>query len=400
MSSGGTIAAVTMYLLMGQSYMAGEWIFQGFEAKTSAYILLIWAIALEVRGKARTSLRLGLVIFSAVFHVHIALIGIALFGAMHLAGQKGLSRNNPYVVRLIFAAASITAFATAFSTGSGRSSIFTASSGEARQIYTQFRHPHHLVPFGPTGFFTSSGFTLFVLIFLALIIVRPRLHNRAQILANALILLHLLLPILLLLAHLDNRFMLGPLYVFRYLAIAQLLATLVVASSLFPKHAMSALGARTNLFILTSVSILGVFVVSGNTFPSLGIDFLRTQLTSDDSDLIAAVQGLVDEKEAILFDFNSFPRDSGLNDMNIELLIGRGSFVNWKFVATTPHEIIEWKSRLDLMQQWSSLTCGKLHDAGIDFVVGYSFAQVPTGCIEVLQDASDAKIFLTAFPKR
>lgn len=138
--------AVSLWLLTGQSLMAGEWIFGGVEQKVFAYGFLILALSGLLRGQGfQAGLFSGLAI---AFHILVGGWGAMALGVAAVASMRRLGRRTVIMF-----------FGTAFVCGlpffllAVRSVFAPGGAGppapadfDSSAFYVLFRNPHHLDP--------------------------------------------------------------------------------------------------------------------------------------------------------------------------------------------------------------------------------------------------------------
>ena len=154
-----------IWLFIGQSWMAGEWVLGGVESKVFAYACLFFAIGCAAHS--RWAIAGGLVGVAVWSHVLVgAWGGFALGVAALLVG--GVSSIQP-VLRYSAAAALVGMPALVYAAGK---MLFVAGddvavapyldAGVASRLFVEFRNPHHL---DPAGFLTPLRFLLGVVLF-------------------------------------------------------------------------------------------------------------------------------------------------------------------------------------------------------------------------------------------
>jgi hypothetical protein len=375
MNSTSLAIALFIYIQTGQTYMAGEWLIEGFESKIVAYSLVLYVISLAIARSKHS--RYWLLPLAALFHPIVAAIGVAFLALLAFLTPSA-HRAPRWVLTLLKPATIVALIATTMYLMGRSSGLPQILADYARQLYAD-RHPHHVMPFGSSGFASVDLVFFPMTVTLTLLAVRQKSNIRHRALADTLIVSHAFLPILLLLAFLDrNTYFLSPLYLFRYLSLLMLLSVLLLVA-----HFFGVTGTRSASDTWTQVtasSIAAVLLFNSGTFPAVAPLPLSSGATAAGQRFVEHVGEVTSNEEAILYDWEEFAPVSGLEELEIELLTGRGSFVNWKFVPTRSSDILEWERRRQIVRNWGEKTCRELSREGIALIVGGKLTEVPSDC--------------------
>ena len=155
-----TVLAGGMYVALGQSLVAGEWIFGALESKVAAYALIACGLDRLIVGKL---LRAGL-LFGAATTLHVIVGGWATLAAVItvLWTQAGTPRERWRAL-----AAAIFAAAPGLALGLWAAMAADATSGSsASALYVYFRNPHHADPRAWNIGWTTTTMGLSVLVVL------------------------------------------------------------------------------------------------------------------------------------------------------------------------------------------------------------------------------------------
>jgi hypothetical protein len=135
-----TVLAVGVYVVLGQSLVAGEWIFGSLESKVAAYALIAYGLEQLIVGQLA---RAGL-LFGAATTLHVIVGGWATVAAVItvLWSGTGTARERWRALALALLAAApgltLALYAAATADAAGRAS--------ASDLYVHFRNPHHADP--------------------------------------------------------------------------------------------------------------------------------------------------------------------------------------------------------------------------------------------------------------
>ncbi len=153
------LGIILFLLLMDRFHLAGEWAIGGFEAKSIAYVFILFA--LEKYFRQKWNMFWPLIGCACAFHVLVggwALIGLLMGSLLARLGKylRPTDSNDDNTV-MKFPAVSVTFFAALFALGAIPPLLQQAASSAsvnqmAFQVYVHERLPHHLL-FG--GFATS-----------------------------------------------------------------------------------------------------------------------------------------------------------------------------------------------------------------------------------------------------
>jgi len=386
------LLGISTFMLSGQTYFGGEWIFNGIEAKIFAYGFGLLALGGVFLGRLVASSILATI--AVFFHPLVGLSFLAVgFLAVLLADRRTMNTFEKVVTALTLGIAlAYPAWLRlrTLSPGDDDSSL-------ARLIYAIVRNPHHVAPFGGThpisGAEISGWFTPFNLIFPAamalLLFLALQFSRKGRIhsLLKLSLILHSWIPLSLLLAWLDrDTQFLGVLYLFRPLSLLLLLSLIAIMAFMLDR-------VRFNFVNGFLLAIVVSWVLLGSPGPrEIGPMPQFADLTDSGHRVVNMLSSETGERDTILVDFAQVTDLTGLTDQNFEIAAGRGQISVWKFVPTGNADILLWWQAQSERSQILNGKCVVSEPASWDYLLTNESNIAPDLISEVI--AREGKIVL------
>ncbi|KMW59731.1 putative transmembrane protein [Candidatus Rhodobacter oscarellae] len=364
------VLAMLAFLKNGQELMGGEWIFDAVEGKVFAYVAVFAALGFVLRGR----LLGAAVLLALAAYMHFLVggfWGIALIFLAMVLGHRGRALGGMAALFVL------SVLPLGWILLSGRFGVSLDYSGvdlTVNQIYSGYRHAHHVAPFESAAIFERfwrvgaiwTALLAAALLALAAIRVWPR---RSEALWLGGVTAYLVLAFGL--AYLDREaHHFGTLYLFRPSSLGLLLALLVLidgALSLAP------------LLLRRVAAIAFLFLMLLDVVPDV---VEQAQLSARAPTLLAA---LTEDEEALLIwtKENTPPRavvflaewpklsqyQREVAHLGFERLSGRATLVNYKFVPTSPEDLLRWYRLVNWSKDVATDGCTALLEQPVDYVV-------------------------------
>jgi hypothetical protein len=357
--------AVMTTALIGQDIVGGEWLFSGYEAKVTAYVLVIAAIRFVLVSKQLNGATL---LFAAATYVHFLVGGFWFMAAMvlHLidTSRAGLRRVVAAVGLFVLTTAPLFGI-IAQSRLSDNAAAQAVATPPPDVIYSIIREPHHQSPFLSWVYFREHwlpGYAMAAPMLLGCLWVAWRGEKR-QLRVVAAWLSGLLAYLFLVLGpkFLDrNSGILGKFYLFRPAALTLLLwlwLALAVGAWGF--------GPRAWILRISLLALIGPVFLYAETSQLIRDIAANQTLEGQKRPLLAAVSRLVASGDIVLID----PDIEG-QWLDFERRTGRPTLVMWKFAPTNDAELITWYRRTELRRDLFDRDCTKNeHDANIAYLL-------------------------------
>ncbi len=343
--------AVMAMALVGQDIIGGEWLFDGYEAKVTAYVLVLAAITLVL---AREQLIVAALVFAASTYFHFLVGGFWFLAAMAL---RLLER--PRDLRRVALATALYAILVMPLLGViGWSRFADVSVAQATDvpppdvIYSIIREPHHQSPFLSWAYFRDHwlpGYAMALPMLLACLSVARRGESRLPR-AMAVWLAGLLAYLFFVLGpkFLDrNSGVLGKLYLFRPSSLI-LLLWLVLALAV----AATMLGSRTWILRTSLLALIGpafLYVQGGRLVHEM---VAHEALERQKQALFSDIARVVAPGDVVLID-----PDIEMQLLDFERRTGRPTLVTWKFAPSNDRELIVWYRRMELRRALFAQGC-------------------------------------------
>lgn len=354
--------------LLRQTYFGGEWLVGGAESKVFAYMAILLALA-AWRSRAWGRVLLCWVIASYLHFLVGGFWALAMLGLVWLdpetrpnttglAWRYGLAMVPMLALLLVQEQSMLTRHA------------LDAGSVSVNQIYSNIRNPHHVAPFLHGHFnWPLDGVIWCVLVMGVLNWVRQA-TPAWRVLATWLMALHAYLLGAFVLAWFDrDTQLLGKFYLFRPASLIWLLSALLLAHQVIDK--LMQCGFKRSVRALALVSVLWCVSdgAQGLAHEQLTAG-LQSRLTVDESAVVHWVKTSTPANTVILVQEPS-PHEH-LHAMDFELLTGRPTLVNWKFVPTTGDAVERWY-RLNLLKRAAFAgDCDAARQLPVEMVITYT----------------------------
>ncbi|WP_339110013.1 DUF6798 domain-containing protein [Thioclava sp. GXIMD4216] len=386
LSLAGATVALVLFVATPQSLFGQEWLFQGVEAKVLAYVFIFPGLAVAWSDGAATRMFPA---FAAALCLALAtwmhfLVGgfwmLVVLG-MFALGRKGARGRRMAVFFAIYLLLTAPLVWIILSERmAGGTPDMAGLSMTLNQIYAVFRNPHHLAPFVSMGEFAHTWFPgvlmAAVIAALAFGLARQDLsqaRDRRLMLLVACLNLYLVLAVCL--AFLDRetqRF--GMFYMFRPGSLILLLSFMAglrwITARLSDGSGQAApqkvrrpmLRPVLAAFLLAGAWVAPQYLMLGYNLAHQPVPDLAHSLSAEDAELVAWMRRSTPPEALFLIapakgDMRS---DADMPRLGLERLSQRATLVNWKFVPTTPSEIIRWYRLLQLRQQVFAGDCAAL----------------------------------------
>ncbi|MEO1323871.1 MAG: hypothetical protein AAFV59_12790 [Pseudomonadota bacterium] len=371
----GALICLGLFLVIKQTLLSGSYIFGGVEPKTFAYACALIGVACAIRS------RIYLAVFwlAAATYFHF-LIG-AFWGGMILWLFLIQTRDISRVLRpaIVFTVLCLPlAIAIAFERLTGASVDSSGLDRTLEQIYAEFRHPHHLVPFLSTqsfltkwlpGVLTHAGVGAAILFWAFRNRDEPKTHALAVWIAT----LNLYVFIALCIAFFDrSTHYLSALFVFRPTALI-LLLTLAWAIKTFAIPAWSSSRPRLRGTLVTFIAVVTTaqfsLAVIGSTHDREAlaetqsaattrmIEWIKSETPPDSTLLISAAP---DERMSA---------ETRKPWLGIERLMQRSTLVSFKYVPTTDAAMLRWYKLLQWREAFFAGSCEAYEDITVDYLI-------------------------------
>lgn len=371
----GAMLCLGVYLIAKQTLLSGSYVFGGVEPKTFAYACAMVGLAFAIRSK----------VYPAVFWLAAAtyfhfLIG-AFWGGMVLWLYLLQTRHWSKVWRptVLFTGLCLPlAIAIGLERMSGVSVDTSGLGLTLEQIYAEFRHPHHLVPFLDShtfrtnwlpGVLTHTGIGVAILFWVS----RNRAQSDSHALAYWIASLNLYVLIALGLSFFDrSTHYLGAFFVFRPTALV-LFLTLAWTIKTFALPAWSAPGSRLKLTLVSILSLATVaqFIV-GVTGATIDRQSLAATQSPTTARMIDWIKSETSADSVVLISAASEDRMSEETRkpwLGIERLIQRSTLVSFKYVPTTDAAMLRWYQLLQWREAFFDGSCQTYDNIAVDYLI-------------------------------
>jgi len=367
LSRAETLVALMLFVLVGQSYFAGEWMFAGVEGKVFAYAAIFASIGLAWRDKDLAAV--GVAALATYLHF---LVGGFWAGAV--IGLIGLKTGN--VLRMGGALLVYTVLCLPILAILIYEWFFVPMPDISdldltiNQIYSAFRNPHHVAPF-LTGQLRAwlPGISWMAAATCLMAILAWEEDSERRVLARWLLVMYTYLILSFVLSYFDRHtYILGPLILFRPNSLILLLT--IMLGALWLRQALRGDGARTLAIITLAVGI--GFVVPraaslADTLLSPQLPLTRV-LTPNERELIAWLGGNTPPDATVVIEPTA-RTDWMVPWLAFERLIDRPTLVNFKFVPTQKADIARWYRLVRWRKAVFEGDCGRTSEHPADYLV-------------------------------
>jgi hypothetical protein len=357
------LAVMTMGLI-GQDIVGGEWLFDGYEAKVAAYVLVLAALRLVLVSRRLTA---AILLFAAATYLHFLVGGFWFVAAMALrllGAPRDLRRVAAATLLFVLLVVPL-AGVIAASRVADTSAALATDVPPPDVIYSIIREPHHQSPFLSWAYFRDRwlpGYVMAAPMLLACLWVAWCGATR-QLRVVAVWLASLLAYLFLVLGpkYVDrDSGVLGKFYLFRpssLILLLWLMLALAVAARM--------LGRRVWMLRVAVLALIGsafLYIQGGR----LVREFVANELLENQKRLLAAaVTRVAAPDDVVLID-----QDVEMQWLDFERRTGRPTLVMWKFAPTNDAELIAWYRRIKLRRVLFDQGCGTdVHAANIAFLL-------------------------------
>ena len=370
LSRAETSIALMLFVLVGQSYFAGEWMFAGVEGKVFAYAAIFAAIGLAWRDKDLAAVGVA----ALATYLHFLVGG---FWAVAVIGLIGLKSGN--VLRMGGALLAYTALCLPMLAILLYEWFFAPMPDISdldltiTQIYSAFRNPHHVAPFSGElrAWLPGIGWMAAATCLMAILACQE--HSERRLLARWLLVMYTYLILAFVLSYFDRRaYLLGPLILFRPNSLLLLLT--IMLGALWLRQALKD-GARTLVVITLAVGI-GFAVPRAVSFADTLLNPqlpLARMLTPNERELVAWLRGNTPPDATVLIEPTA-QTDWTVPWLAFERLIDRPTLVSFKFVPTQKADIARWYRLVRWRKAVFEGDCGRLSEYPADYLVTLNVA--------------------------
>ena len=360
LSAWDALLVLLLFLGAGQELFGGEWLFDGVESKTVAYAFLFFAFGLALRRRWIAAMVAG----AAASHMHFLVGGfwsllVLIAQWFETKSRRGLLRGVAVYVLLTLPLAWLIVRDELAWAG-------TPGTDLADKIYAA-RNMLHIVPFTSAGElwgWVPGVVNTFVLL-VALAAIASRHRERASevtlVLRGAVFGLAFLL-LALVPAYLDRHTqVLGKLFLFRPSSLTLLLALTAIVALLFAQLSEEATAVKALVLCAVVISFSWLLVKKN-------VEWMRhtRRAFPERKELIAAVVSKTAPGDLVLIEPE---RDGDRDYMTLVRLLPRPTLATWKFVPTSPADILRWQSYMDLRREVFAKGCTTRREVPVRWLV-------------------------------
>jgi hypothetical protein len=349
--------------LIGQDIVGGEWLFNGYEAKVVAYVLVLAALRLVLVSGRDTA---AILLFVAATYVHFLVGGFWFIAvmALRLLGRPRDLRRVAVATSLFMLSVTPLVGVIVGSRIADTSAALATDVPPLDVIYSIIREPHHQSPFFSWVYFRDQwlpGYVMATPMLLACLWVAWRDAARQRAVAVWISGLLAYLFLVLVPKYLDrDSGVLGKLYLFRpssLILLLWLMLALTVAVWMIGRWAWMLRAA-----LLALIGLAFLYIQGGR----LAREFIANETLENQKPLLAAaVTHAAAPGDVVLID-----PDVEAQWLDFERRTGRPTLVMWKFAPTNDAELITWYRRIRLRRILFDQGCGRdAHAAQIAFLL-------------------------------
>jgi hypothetical protein len=346
------LLALFIYIKFGaQSYIGGEWIIQGFEAKVPAYGFGFLAIGFVI--SKRIGLAWAFAALSVLMHPLVGAMVVGCFVFLTDWRFKITELKRIFQAVIPFVLAGIYLLTIRQLTLGDSSDI---EREKARVLHALGRIPHHTAPFGgqlPSGKganvagWFEVGLLVLPAVMLTLLVLTLRYGATTTLQRKVIVTvtwLHAWIPIALFASWIDrDHQLLGPLYIFRPTAVLFLVALMVVSGKLIEVSQQE--NVKGLIVLVLAWLLAGTSVVSAMQLEPI------VAKNRDGIRLVELIREGTSRGDALLVDFSEISSETGIDEQRFELIVDRGTLANFKFVPTSSADILYWWETLELKEK-------------------------------------------------
>lgn len=350
--------SVMVMALIGQDIVGGEWLFGGYEAKVTAYILVIVSLRL-VLTRERLTTSVLLLAFATYWHF--------LVGGFWFVATMALRLLDRRTVRPVATAAALYMLLVTpliavivWSRLADHSAALATDMPPPDVIYSIIREPHHQTPFLSWEYFRDHwlpGYAtaLPMLLSCGWFASHAAIHRfrvMAWWIAGLLAYLFLILGP----KFFDrNSGVLGKFYLFRPSSLIELLWLMLALAFVIKAAGRRAWLVRAVLF--ATIGPVFCYIQGGR----LTQEIVAARVAeSQKAPVEQAVRQLTSPGDVVLID-----PGSEMNWLDFERRTGRPAWVMWKFAPTNDADLITWYRRMEARSAAFQQKCGQ--DIGIPY---------------------------------
>ena len=354
----GTLLIISVFYLLDQNILGGEWLLGGLEAKTVAYPLLFFGFWSALKKRYVWAF----VVLGGATYFHF-LVGGFWFLVMGV-GQLWYGRN----VKKTLAGAALylfMCFPLIWVVVADNTGVVGVAAGvpSADWIYANFRHPHHVAPFSSLPILKSwlPRIGLLAVLTMAVAGLWFTGTRRERRLAAAIGLLCVYLVCALGLAYMDrNTGVLGKFYLFRPSSVTLLAFLSLVAIYLRDRVGS---GYMKQLEVATLVVLAALFL------PEVVDTHWRRHGSSAESrkELEGLITSDLQADDVVLIE----PRIEN-SWLDFERTFNRPTLVMWKFVPSRGRDIAKWYRLIMIRRRVFEEGCRELPEIRLDYLLSSS----------------------------
>ena len=336
---------LTVFVLLKEELIGGEWLFRGFEFKTIAYSILFVAFGMAVRSRWRMAIALG----SVATYMHFLVGGFWSAMLLLLQWRERGFKHPPLKTALAYAASAAPLLVIIFMDQMPAAPV---ASGElsADVIYSAIRNPHHVAPFHSTAAFLSWLPGLIAVVCLAAMLAVLQRHGMLFLVGVAAYWGTLFLLGAFVISYFDRHtYLFGKFYLFRPSSLTLLFALTAIVPllhRLLPTHGRP-------VWVLGAASIVMAF--SFTVFKTQAKDALHPDKLPYVQSLIAAIESNSQPDDIVLLEPY---QEMSAKYAILHREIPRPTLVSWKFVPSNRVEILRWYALIRARDQLFVGGCG------------------------------------------
>lgn len=384
-----SLSSVMIFILVGQNYFAGGWLFGGVEAKVFSYAFVILSLGFMLEG----GYIISLILSAIAVYLHFLVggfwgISVLLFIFLKKTDVIETAKFSFFFLLLIFPLITYLGIERLRPIEIDVSGI----QYSAEYIYAAIRNPHHIAPFSSKGhlYAWSLGYayiisSIFVIIYFT--IEEKRKNN----LVIWILSLFLYLFLAFFVAFFDrNTHIFSALYLFRPNSLLLLLTILFLVSS---SASILRGGGRYFHVVLFIAIAVPFFAKYGPKFAYNMLLNNRINITKEYND---------NEWQAV----NWVKRNTNNGDIIIlqktehekwlafESIVNRPTLVNYKFVPTLKSDIYEWYKRIKWKEKIFAGNCEAIGEYPVKYLLFFDKTadKMLSSCSKVVWENEDLAI--------
>jgi hypothetical protein len=369
LSRAEALVALMLFLLVGQSYFAREWMFGDVEGKVFAYAAIFASIGLAWRDKDLAAV--GVAALATYFHF---LVGGFWAGAVilliGLKTESVVRVGRAFLVYMVLCLPilAILLYEWFFAPMPDISDLDLT----VNQIFSTFRNPHHTSPFSSLALLLAwlPGISWMAAATCLMAILARQEHSERRVLARWLLVMYAYLILSFVLSYFDRHTsFLGPLTVFRPNSLILLLT--IMLGALWLRQVLTGDAARTLAIITLAIGIgfaapraasLGHTLLLEPQLP------LTRMLEPKERELVAWLRGHTLPHATVVIEPTA-ETDWTVRWVAFERLIDRPTLVSFKFMPSQRADIARWYRLVRWRKAVFEGDCGKTSQQPADYLV-------------------------------